>query len=125
MAQRSRDAAAACRWLLAQPGIDPKKVVVAGRGLGGVAALLAAATVEHVAGVICIDAPASLEAVVGEPRYGWGVDVFVPRLLEALDLQPLAEALAPVLWVRPRDGQGKALREETDQVAVEWVKRLV
>lgn len=122
MAQRTRDAAAACRWLLDQPGIDPRRIVVAGRGLGGIAALHAATTIEHVAGVVCIDTPQSLEAAVAEPRQPWGVDLFWPG---ALDLPRLAEALAPVLWVRPRDGQGRALREEGDEVAVEWVKRLV
>lgn len=125
LAQRARDAAATCRWLMAQQGVDPRRMVVAGRGLGGVVALLAAAMIEHVAGVVCIDTPASIEAVVGEPRYGWGVDVFMPRMLEFLDLEPLAEALAPVLWVRPRDAQGRALREESDGVATAWVQRLM
>jgi hypothetical protein len=86
---------------------------------------MVAAMVEHCVGVVCLDTPWSIEDIVGEPSYTWPVDVFLPRVLERLDLRPLTDAVAPVLMIRPRGPQGELLREESDGAAAAWVhKRL-
>jgi pimeloyl-ACP methyl ester carboxylesterase len=121
LGQRVRDAVAACRWLTGLETIDPRRVVLAGHGLGGLVALMAAAMVEYVAGVVCVDSPWSIEDIVAEPGYTWDRSVFLPRVLERLDVRPLADAVAPVLMVRPRDAVGHVLRDDPDSAAVEWV----
>jgi hypothetical protein len=55
------------------------------------------------------------------PRYSWPADAFVPGMLERFDIPGLVDALAPVLQVRPRDEEGKAMREEKDEHIAPWV----
>lgn len=121
LAQRVRDGLAATRWLAGQPGIDPRRLVIAGHGLGGVVALMTAALTEHVAGVVTLDAPDTIESIVAAPSYAWPADVFLSHVLEYFDIPTLAEAVAPVLAIRPCDERMRPLREEPDRVAVEWV----
>ena len=125
LGQRTRDAVACCRWLAGQEGVDAGRMVVVGRGLGGIVALFAAAAIEGAAGVVCIDTPRSIEEIVGEGRQTWPLDVFMPRVLSRLDLPELAGALGDVLWVRQRDALGEALDARTEGDAAAWIdKRL-
>ena len=63
MAQRVRDGLAAASWLRAQAGVDPDRIALAGRGLGGIVAIMVAAVLPGVRGTLCLDTPESIEAV--------------------------------------------------------------
>lgn len=121
LAQRVRDAVVCTQWMLQQEHVDAKRIVFAGHGLGAVVALMAAAMVEQSAGVVCVDAPASIEDILRAERYAWPQDVFVPGILAHLDVQPLAEAVGPVLSIRPRDAMMQPLRDEDDGGIPAWV----
>lgn len=130
LGQRTRDAVAIIRWLLEQQGVDANRLIIAGAGVGGIVALLAAAMFERVAGVVCDATPVSIEAIVAEPMYRWTTDVFHPGILLHVDLPELRDALSPVLCVRAcnADESSASKREQSrgeDAMIIEWIaKRL-
>ena len=75
-----RDALVACRWLSEERGLE--HLVLVGHGLGGVAAILAAASAEEVRAVAALSPPATAEevAVTTKPLFlgHGGEDVIAP-----------------------------------------------
>lgn len=123
LAQRVRDLAATCRWLVDQPGVDASRIVLAGHGLGGIVALMTAAVIDT-AGVVCIESPESIEAIVGQPDHAWPLDVFEPTILQHFDVKDLADVVAPTLMHRARDGKGDILRDQPYSEAIEWIRKI-
>ncbi len=113
MAMRIRDGLSALAWLRARENIDPVRIIVGGRGLGGIVALHVAAIDGTLAGAFSVDGPASLEEVVAAESYAWPPEIFVPRLLQHYDLPELVAGLPmPVLIATPRDAQRRPLNPE-------------
>jgi len=112
-AMRMRDAAAALAYLRERPEVDPARVVLTGRGLGAVVALCAAALGDPPAGVVCLEMPASFEAILAGESCAWPQDVFVAGALVHLDLPEVAAGLGvPVHVVRPLDAERRPLAQE-------------
>jgi pimeloyl-ACP methyl ester carboxylesterase len=113
MAMRVRDAAAALAYLASRPEVDPARVALSGRGLGGVVALCAAFLAERIRAVVTMDMPASFQELLESPRYTWSQDAFLAGALTAFDLPELAGALGcPVLLANPLDAMGDPLPQE-------------
>ena len=121
LGMRVADAVASCRWLARQPEVDAGQMILAGHGLGGIVALMTAAIVDGVAGVICLDTPQSIEQIVAEDNQAWPLEIFQPDILKQFDIAELAEPVGPTRFVRPRDATGKALNDEDDGAATRWV----
>lgn len=116
LAQRVRDGLAALAWLRRQPCIDGARIVVGGRGLGGVVALHVAAVDPHVAGVFSIDGLAAFEMLAESKEYDWTPDAFLPGVLRAYDLPELVAGLPmPVFLARPLDAMHKPLDDGAAQ----------
>ncbi|MEN6536166.1 MAG: hypothetical protein ABFD89_21070 [Bryobacteraceae bacterium] len=104
LAMRIRDGLASLAWLRAQPGVDPARVVVGGRGMGGVVALHVAAIDGRVHGVFASEFPASFRLLAEAAQYAWPHDAFLPNVLTRYDLPELiAKLRAPALLVNPLD----------------------
>lgn len=106
LAMRIRDGLSALAYLRGRPDIDGGKIVVAGRGMGGIVALHVAAVDEKVAGVMAADFLASFESLATSPSYRWSHEDFLPNVLVHYDVPELVAALQmPTLLVNPLDAK--------------------
>jgi dienelactone hydrolase len=111
MAMRTRDALAALAYLRTRPEATDR-IIVCGRGLGGIVALHVAACDERVHGVIVWEGLVSFRSLLEAEAYPWPADAFWPGVLLHYDLPELAEALlCPAHILSPRDGAGRPLAE--------------
>ncbi len=94
LAMRTRDALAALAYLRTRPEVEADRIVVCGRGLGGIVALHVAACDERVSGVIVWEGLISFRSLLEAEAYAWPADAFWPGILLRYDLPELAEALA-------------------------------
>ena len=109
MSMRIRDALAALAWLRTRPEVDGARIRLAGRGLGGLVALHAAAIDHRLAGVIVWDGLSSWRSLIAADSYPWTADAFMPNVLLHYDLPDLAAAIpAPVRVHNLLDGSGAA-----------------
>lgn len=107
-----RDGLAALAWLRACANIDPARIVIGGRGLGGVIALHVAAIDGAAAGTFSVDGPVSFEACAAAESCAWPLDIFLPRALQHYDLPELAAELPmPVLFAASCDAQRRPLTQ--------------
>jgi dienelactone hydrolase len=93
LAMRIRDGLSALAYLRARPEIEPERIVVGGRGMGGVVALHVAAIDGKIRGVFAIDALASFRSLATSTAYSWSHQDFLPEVLKHYDLPDLAAAL--------------------------------
>jgi len=118
LAMRIRDGVAALAWLREQPGIDPGRIVVGGRGMGGIVALHVAAIDGKLRGVFAHEHPASFRMLAEAASYQWPHDAFLPGALLRYDVPELIAGLKmPVLAVNPPAAAPNAL---VDWVAARW-----
>jgi dienelactone hydrolase len=109
LALRTAETLAAVRHLAAREQVDASRIVVAGAGLGGVNASLAALLDERIAGVAAVDATTcrdwSVHVAPGELHF-FHLMPYLPSLLTVTDLDCVVAALAPrpVALVRLNDG---------------------
>jgi cephalosporin-C deacetylase-like acetyl esterase len=113
MAMRIRDGLSALSYLRSREEVDATRIVVGGRGMGGVVALHVAAIDGQVAGVFSADALATFESLAVSESYAWPHDAFLPDVLRHYDLPGLCAGLAvPALVVNPLDAGRASLTEE-------------
>ncbi len=113
LAMRVRDGLSALASLRGRPEIDPNKVVVGGRGMGGVVALHVAAADGRVAGVFCAGGLARFESLATADSYAWSHEDFLPNVLLHYDLPELVAGLGmPTLLVNPLDAAKRPLSQE-------------
>ena len=101
--------------------VDPRRLVLAGRGLGGIVAIMVAALVPEVRGTLCLETPESLEAVVRTARVTESLEIFMPGFLAQADVGELASAIGDVRFIRPRRADGRAGVPGTDAEAAAWM----
>ena len=102
LAMRIRDGLVALAYLRSRGEVDPARIVVGGRGLGGVVALHVAAIDGNAAAAYCTDGLASFECLALSEEYTWSPEAFLPGVLERYDIPELAAALSmPTLIVNP------------------------
>jgi hypothetical protein len=104
LAMRIRDGLASLAWLRAQPGVDPERVVVGGRGMGGIVALHVAAIDGRLRGVFASGFPDSFRALAESPRNQWPHDAFLPGVLAHYDIPELIANLKMPVLTAPEAG---------------------
>lgn len=122
LGMRIRDGLAALAWLRSRREVDPERIVVGGRGMGGVVALHLAA-LEKTAGVFTMDGLATFESLATSASYAWSPEDFMSGVLLHYDLPELVAALdVPVLVANPLDAEKQPLddtaAEKTYSLAV-------
>jgi len=114
LAMRIRDGLSALSYLRSRPEVDPARVVLGGRGMGGVVALHVATLAGDVAGVFSVDGLAAFELLATETDYRWSPEAFLPNVLQHYDLPELVAQLAvPTLILNPRDANKDAMDRAT------------
>ena len=113
LALRVAEDLAAVRYLARQPGLAPGGLLIAGQGLGGIDACLAALLDARVAGVVSIGATTLCDwgtAVAPEQQSYGPILPHLPGLLGRTDFDYCYAALAPkpLVMIRPKDGWPKA-----------------
>ncbi len=112
--------------LKSDPSVDPKRIFLYGRGAAGVAALIAAALDEQVAGVAAEQTVTSWYAVTQAKLHEGTAEIIVPGVLRDFDLPDLVNLIAPrPLWlVDPRaPGGGRSSAPEYPRTWVRVVER--
>ena len=112
--------------LRARPHVNQKKIWIWGRGAAGVAALLAAALDDHVAGVAAEQTVTSWYAITQAKLHEGVAEIVVPGVLRDFDLPDLVNLIAPrPLWlVDPRTpGGGRSQASEWPRQWVQVVER--
>ena len=110
LAMRIRDGLSALAYLRTRKEIDPARIVVGGRGMGGVVALHVAAIDGKVAGVFSAQGMASFESLATSPGYAWSHEDFLPDVLLHYDLPDLTAGLKmPTLLINPLDANRRRI----------------
>ena len=113
LGMRIRDGLAALAYLRTRAEIDPARIVVGGRGMGGVVALHVAAIDGQTAGAFAADSLATFESLATAKTYTWSPEAFLPGVLEHYDLPELVAALeVPTLIVNPLGPTQQPLAKE-------------
>ncbi|MCL4203936.1 MAG: dienelactone hydrolase family protein [Pirellulaceae bacterium] len=113
LALRAAETLAAFRHLVSRAEVDESQIVVAGAGLGGVDASLAALLDERIGGVAAVDATTcrdwSVQTAPGELHF-FHLMPYLPSLLTVTDLDCAYASLAPrpVVLVRLNDGWSRS-----------------
>ena len=112
LAMRIRDGLAALAYLRTRQEVDAARIVVGGRGMGGVVALHVAAIDAQVAGVFSMDALACFESLATEESHGYPHDAFLPGVLPHYDLPEMAAAInVPTLVLNPLGARKEPLTQ--------------
>lgn len=113
MGMRIRDGLSAVAFVKNTEETKGRKVIVSGRGLGGVVALHVAAADPDVAGVVAWDSLVGFMSLLEEKQYTWPADTFFPNVLLYQDIPELVECLnRPVKIINPLDGVEQALKSD-------------
>ncbi|MFH1568607.1 MAG: hypothetical protein ABIL09_11475, partial [Gemmatimonadota bacterium] len=119
LAIRARCAAALVRHLDGARGVEPGRVVLVGRGLGGAVALMAAALCDRpLRGVATWGGLASFGVLAEAEEYAWPAAAFLPDALAHFDLPDLGRDLRlPVAVLDPRGAGRQPLTAPEAQAA--------
>ena len=110
---RVRDGLASLAYLRNRKEIEPNRIIVGGRGMGGVVALHVAAIDGRCAGVFSAEGLASFESLATAEEYNWSHEDFFPGVLLHYDIPELARALdCPVLLANPLTAAKTPLDEQ-------------
>jgi dienelactone hydrolase len=115
---RARDGLATLAYLRSRNEIDPSRIFVGGRGMGGAIALHVAALGGSFKGVFTLESLASFTELAVSEKYRWSPEDFFPGVLQHYDIPELAKRIpAPVLILNPLD----AVKEPLDDNRVKEV----
>ena len=113
LAMRIRDGLAALAHLRSRNEIDAERIVVGGRGMGGIVALHVAAVDSELAGAFAIDGLATFGSLATSNRYAWSPEAFLPDVLRHYDLPELVAGLdMPCLIANPLGAAKEPLERE-------------
>ncbi len=114
LGMRIRDGLSSVSYAREDCSSDTGRMIVSGCGLGGVVALHVAAADPSVGGVVVWDCLSSFAALLREEYWSWPAVSFFPNVLLHYDIPELVSSLrCPVRIVRPLDGAGRGLDDET------------
>ncbi|HOV75382.1 MAG TPA: acetylxylan esterase [Candidatus Hydrogenedentes bacterium] len=103
-AMRVRDGLASLAYLRSRSEIEPSRIAIGGRGMGGVVALHVALMDGNLAGVFSVEALAAFDMLVESPEYRWSQEDFFCGVLCHYDIPALVRSLKiPVLMASPLD----------------------
>jgi cephalosporin-C deacetylase-like acetyl esterase len=101
---------------------DKQHLHVIGKGQAGLWCLYMAALDDRIPNLICTGSLLSYRLLAQSDRYLYGADVFIPEILQYLDLPDVAAAVAPrpLVFIEPKDGMKKTVDA---QLAIEAYRR--
>ncbi len=108
LAMRARIAANLVQFLIREKNVDARDIIMVGRGLGGVVAMLAgAACREEIGGIVSWSSLAGFQSLAEDEKYSWPSTAFLPDVLQYFDLPEVISGLDtfPVLVLNPLDAQ--------------------
>jgi len=112
MGYRVRDALLALDFLRRQPDVNQSDITIAGRGIGGIVALMAAMLAEGSEHAVLFDALASYKHLCVEPSNNWGATLIIPDILSHFDIPDIAACLGRRCTViRPLNASRSPLRK--------------
>jgi len=114
MGLRVRDALCGLEYLRSRPEVDPKRIMVGGRGIGGIVALHAALLGRGVGRTICLEMLSHYGALTEQFPFTWQQSIIIPHILKHYDLPELVPALesVQVFVINPLDAQQQPLSAE-------------
>jgi dienelactone hydrolase len=123
---RVLDALRGAEYLRAREEADPARVFIAGRGMGALIALYAAALDPCLAGAFCEEGLQSYESVVAHREYAHFMNVFLPGVLREYDLRDVAACVAPrpLMLLNVVDYARRWLEQETVDAEAAWARQV-
>ena len=111
LAIQTRAAANLIQHLICEQNTDPGAIILIGRGLGGIAALLAGALVPGIGGIVSWSTLARFASLAEDTEYTWPSAAFLPDVLPHFDLPEVIRSLdtAPILILDPLDARHHSL----------------
>jgi len=111
LAIQTRCAANLIQYLIREKKVDPGDIILVGRGLGGVVALLSGALCEGIGGIVCWSSLGSFQSLAEEKNTTWPSAAFLPDVLHVFDLPEVVRAsdACPVLILNPLDAGQRSL----------------
>lgn len=82
-------------YAMQRKGADHQHLNLIGKGQAGMWCLYAAALDSRIRSLICVDSLLSYRSLTQVDRYLYGADIFVPEILQHLDLPQVAAAVSP------------------------------
>jgi len=111
LGMRVSDVIRSVDYVMEREGIGPGSLHVIGKGAAGLWCLYAAALDERIQSLTCDGCLLSYRSITETDRYLYGADVFVPNILQHLDLPDVAAAIAPraLTFIAPQDAMKKTV----------------
>jgi cephalosporin-C deacetylase-like acetyl esterase len=125
LGMRVWDALHVLEYAQSRADVDPKHVVLAGRGWAGLTALFAAVLDGRVARVAVEGVPVSYAELFSSDMYAQPASLVLPGALRDFDLEDVYGALAPrpLLVLNPEDGQTEKMFRAQAEAALQPVRR--
>ncbi|HZP06970.1 MAG TPA: alpha/beta hydrolase family protein [Terracidiphilus sp.] len=124
LGMRVRDVVRCVDYVMQREGIDKQRFHVIGKGRAGLWCLYAAALDERIPTLICAESLLSYRSLAQSDRYLYGADIFVPGILQYLDLPEIATAIAPrpLIFVKPKDAMKRDVDSKTAEETYRWTQ---
>ena len=94
MGLRVRDALAALNYIENRQDVDKDRIMIGGRGIGAIVALLAALLWGKASGVHCMDMLSHYGVLTEAFPYAWSQSIIIPGILQHFDLPDVAQCFA-------------------------------
>ena len=105
MGLRVRDVLYALDYLRGRSDVDDDRIIIAGRGVGAICALLAAIFSDQLSAVVLVDMLASYQSMTESFPFRWPQSIVIPDVLTRYDLPDLLASVRAdrVSVINPRD----------------------
>lgn len=109
-------------YVMQRKDADHQHLNVIGKGEAGVWCLYAAALDNRMRSLICVDSLLSYRSLTQVDRYLYGAGVFVPEVLQHLDLPQVAAAISPcpLALVEPRNPMKERVSSPASHAEYRW-----
>jgi hypothetical protein len=109
-------------YAIQRKGADHQHLNLIGKGQAGLWCLYAAALDTRIRNLICVDSLLSYRSLTQVDRYLYGADIFVPEVLQHLDLPQVAAAVSPrpLTLVQPRNAMKETVSASAAEGEYRW-----
>jgi cephalosporin-C deacetylase-like acetyl esterase len=123
---RVQDVVRSVDYVLNRPDVDSANVRAVGSGRGALWVLFAAALDARILAAVCEQGLLSYRMLTATDRYTHGADIFIPSILEHLDLPQVAAAIVPrrLSVVAPVDAMKRPIDAAAAERAYDWTRKV-
>jgi cephalosporin-C deacetylase-like acetyl esterase len=109
-------------YAMQRKGADRQHLHVIGKGRAGLWCLYAAALDDRIKSLACVDSLVSYRTLTQVDRYLYGADIFVPEILQHLDLPQVAAAVSPrpLTLIEPRNAMKETVSAPAADEEYRW-----